>query len=68
MKNNKVVLKPQCMKCGKVVPIETNENDVMELNEGKHIQDVMPYLSRNEREILISNFCGECFDNLFESQ
>lgn len=29
------------------------------------IQDVMPELSADERELLISKTCGKCFDNLF---
>jgi len=29
------------------------------------IQDLMPYLSTGERELLISGTCGRCFDEMF---
>ena len=29
------------------------------------IQDIMPYLSAGERELLISSTCSDCFDKLF---
>lgn len=32
----------------------------------KHIQDAMPRLSDDERELLVSGICGRCFDKLFE--
>jgi len=28
----------------------------------------MPYLSDNEREVLISGVCGTCFDDMFGPQ
>jgi hypothetical protein len=30
------------------------------------IQDLMPYLSEGERELLISGFCGSCFNQIFD--
>ncbi len=32
---------------------------------GKVIQDAMPYLTPGEREVLISGTCGSCFDKMF---
>jgi hypothetical protein len=32
---------------------------------GAFIQNAMPELSISNRELLISNTCGECFDKLF---
>ena len=29
---------------------------------GEHIQQAMPYLTSDEREILISKICGRCYD------
>jgi len=31
---------------------------------GMHVQNAFPYLSPNDREILISDICGDCFDRL----
>jgi len=33
--------------------------------EGLLIQDAMPYLTVDEREVLISGTCGKCFDEMF---
>jgi hypothetical protein len=35
-------------------------------NREGFIQDLIPYLSDAERELLISNTCGYCFDKMFE--
>ena len=35
------------------------------LSGSKHIQDAMPYLSSSDRELILSNTCGKCFDKLF---
>lgn len=32
---------------------------------GAHIQDAFPMLSPAERELMISGFCGGCFDEMF---
>ena len=32
---------------------------------GPYIQDAMPYLTADEREVLISGTCGGCFDKMF---
>lgn len=34
----------------------------------KSIQEAMPQLSEDDRELLISNICGRCFDKLFEEK
>lgn len=33
---------------------------------GRLIQNVMPQLTSDERELMISGTCGECFDRMFE--
>jgi len=33
--------------------------------EGELIQNALPYLSADERELLISGICGGCFDKMF---
>lgn len=32
----------------------------------KHIQDAMPGLSDDDRELLLSGVCGRCFDRMFK--
>ena len=41
------------------------QGDYEAWENGKLIQDVMPYLSADEREVLISGICGPCFDKMF---
>ena len=40
-------------------------NDFADWQRGSYIQDVMPYLSADERELLISQTCGGCWENMF---
>ena len=42
-----------------------NIDDYTSWENGALIQTAMPYLSADEREVLISGMCGPCFDNLF---
>jgi hypothetical protein len=55
-----------CLTCGNEYVIIYNREDMMSWLSGKDfIQDAMPYLSANERELLLSRTCGECFDKMF---
>lgn len=54
-----------CYHCCKTVMIHVVFADAIKWQEGALIQDVMGYLSVDEREILISGTCGECFDKMF---
>jgi len=45
--------------------MSVNRQDVADWREGKYIQNAMPYLSADEREILVSGICGDCFDKMF---
>jgi hypothetical protein len=55
-----------CSKCKETECVMVNRQDVADWRGGKYIQDAMPYLSADERELLISGICGSCFDQLFE--
>ena len=35
-------------------------------NDEGCIQDVLPYLSSGDRELLLSATCSKCFDKMFE--
>ena len=45
--------------------MSVNRQDVTDWREGKHIQHAMPYLSADQRELLISGTCGDCCDEMF---
>lgn len=55
-----------CLHCGCKYTIMFNDEDLNDwISGGKSIQDALYYLSDDERELLISNTCGPCFDQMF---
>jgi len=54
-----------CVACGGLVTIAVNAYDLQKWIAGEYVQDAMPYLNADEREILISGHCGPCFDVMF---
>ena len=54
-----------CIKCAEGQHITVGNADLDAWQGGKNIQDAMPYLSVDDREILISGICGECFDKIY---
>ena len=59
------LLEPTCRKCGTTVQIHVIGPDYDRWKSGELIQNAMPYLTPDEREILISGTCGPCFDRMF---
>ena len=54
-----------CIKCAEAQHITVGHADLDAWQNGTLIQDAMPYLSADDREILISGICGECFDKIY---
>ena len=54
-----------CPICGHANEVEVNEMDYLDWQDGMLVQDAFPYLSANEREMLISGICPSCWDNMF---
>jgi len=54
-----------CPFCGKAHEILVNEDDYLDWQDGKMAQDAFPYLSANDREMLISGICPKCWDEMF---
>lgn len=55
-----------CTDCKKVITLKFTLAQFLEWQEGVVIQQCMPHLSANEREIIISGICGSCYDAMFE--
>ena len=55
-----------CRRCDKVAEIEIDTDRYQAWKDGALIQNVFPELSADERELLISGWCGSCFDDLFK--
>lgn len=54
-----------CPCCGKANEIEVNEMDYFDWDDGELVQDAFPYLSAEEREMLISGICPTCWNKMF---
>lgn len=62
-----MVLQLQCEECGEIHYIKVTDQQYKELNNsnGKLVQEIIPQVSPDIREILISGRCGKCFDRYF---
>ena len=54
-----------CIQCGEAQHIEARTADLDSWIGGELIQNAMPYLTADEREILISGVCGTCFSKMW---
>ena len=54
-----------CNKCKDQVEMSVNKDDYTSWENGELIQNAMPYLTADEREVLISGICGPCFGGLY---
>ena len=63
--NHEVTVITTCPFCGRANEIEVNEDDYLDWQDGMLVQDAFPYLSANEREMLVSGICPTCWDSTF---
>ncbi len=55
-----------CKHCGRQFVLTFDKSDMYDWLSGSlPIQNALPYLSANERELLLSGTCGDCFDKMF---
>ena len=54
-----------CSKCGSVDCFYVENEDLHAWKNGALIQDAMPYLNADQREMLISKTCNECWNLMF---
>lgn len=66
MANKKTVLRIECGWCGDVYEVVVNKEDWEAYTRGTHVQNAFPYLSATERELILSQTCGECWDKMFK--
>lgn len=61
------LMRRECRECRELKTLRVRGKDCQEFNrpDRRHVQDIFPYLSANDRELLISGVCGECFDKMF---
>ena len=56
----------KCHDCGETFTLEIELADFKRWLGGEKAQNAFPYLSADERELIISGTCGKCFDALFD--
>ena len=56
-----------CVHCKREFVLKVRVEDYLlyDMPNRPHIQDIFPYLTPAERELLISNTCKECWDKMF---
>ena len=54
-----------CPKCGKLQVLEVQDSQYNDWMAGKNIQKAFPDLTPDQREILMSGICPECWDKIF---
>ena len=54
-----------CPFCGHAHEVEVNEMDYLDWQDGALAQDAFPYLSADERELLISGIDSESWNKMF---
>lgn len=54
-----------CPGCHNVGRVEVEESDFYDWKGGKFVQDAFPYLSADQRELLITGYDKKCWDKLF---
>jgi hypothetical protein len=62
MKNRTQDIKTLCIFCKEEKKITVNEDDYQRWARGTKAQEAFPYLNPDERELLISGTCRECWE------
>lgn len=65
--HREVTVVTRCPFCGRANEVEVNEEDYWDWQDGTVAQDAFPYLTADEREILISGICPDCWNSMWGS-
>ena len=63
-----ITLTTTCPFCGQTHEVLVYEDDFFAWQGGKCAQDAFPYLSADDREMLISGICPKCWDSMFDEE
>lgn len=66
MNERTMELSRTCIMCGKNQSLMVRPEDYLARERGALAQDAYPYLSADDRELLISGVCGICYDKMFD--
>ena len=68
MKREVTTLTETCKKCSGIEVLRVATQDLHDWKNGELIQKALPYLTVDQRELLISGVCGPCFDGMFPDE
>lgn len=54
-----------CPFCGHAHEVAVSEADFWDWQDGALVQDAFPYLTADEREMLVSGICPDCWEQTF---
>lgn len=60
-----VTIVTACPFCGHANEVAVNEADYWDWQDGALVQDAFPYLTADEREMLVSGICPTCWEKTF---
>jgi hypothetical protein len=63
--NTSANVEVQCVGCKNILAIKLSIEGFQKWRAGMLIQNALPELSADERELLISGYCGTCWKELF---
>lgn len=67
--NDPMTVVEKCQTCSTVYDIVVEAQDYYDWARGaKYLQDAFPYLTADERELLLSHTCGPCFNAMFPEE
>ena len=58
-------IQKECPHCHKIQVVHVDDNQYNDWLAGKNIQRAFPNLSADQREILMSGICPECWEEIF---
>lgn len=61
-----ISIKKKCVICGTEKEIKVSKVGHARWLQGALIQDALPELSVDDRELLMSDICSKCFDSIFK--
>ena len=66
--HHEVTVVTSCPFCGHFQEVEVNEIDYLDWIDGELAQNAFPYLTPDERELLISGICPTCWNQMFSAE
>jgi hypothetical protein len=64
----KIDVAKTCRVCKEVKKLTVSKAGYENWKDGIFIQEALPELSADDRELLISGVCGKCFDEMFSEE